>query len=584
MRAPVWLLLPALLAPAAGLAAPPSERLSDDQAKELARKALAETNPDAQRSALERLKKHVFRSTRAPQREYVLYAQGILEDRLGQPLQGAVPLQKLERIWPGSPYLPEVQVILATEALERRRFRETETRLRKALAADIPVEGKRRAQELLLATLVEQDRPAEGLPVVLSLHPLGTARPSERGLAAIVEVLAAAGRRQEAEAAARDYHRLYPEGPRAPRVELTQGRMLGAAGDSRGAARHFQQILQRAPNSPEADEARLALATLLSEGRLPPAAAKGLPGADALLAQIRHLDGKDGDPKRRVLMVQLRVHLQASRWKEALEAATQLRATKGDAASTAVVDRLRAEAFRAYAQQQLDGGHLDPLLPLLDREGIPSLSPPQRDQLVRHLASRGLGAAALAVCRLAPPKERPVLQRTAAAQVLPEGDPESLLALAPRQAKPAETLRRAQALAALKRWKELASALPRAQAGPERIALVLSLLRRPLPPQTPAARLREAEGWLLRAPEKGKEREPLTILVADLRAGAGDWKGALALYPAAPAAPEQKGWVALMRATCLHRLKRRDEARKLLQASQDLPGFQMERRTLAREL
>ena len=135
MRAPVWLLLPALLAPAAGLAAPPSERLSDDQAKELARKALAETNPDAQRSALERLKKHVFRSTRAPQREYVLYAQGILEDRLGQPLQGAVPLQKLERIWPGSPYLPEVQVILATEALERRRFRETETRLRKALAA-----------------------------------------------------------------------------------------------------------------------------------------------------------------------------------------------------------------------------------------------------------------------------------------------------------------------------------------------------------------------------------------------------------------------------------------------------------------
>ena len=72
--------------------------------------------------------------------------------------------------------------------------------------------------------------------------------------------------------------------------------------------------------------------------------------------------------------------------------------------------------------------------------------------------------------------------------------------------------------------------------------------------------------------------------MADLRAGAGDWKGALALYPATPAAPEQKGWVALMRATCLHRLKRRDEARKLLQASQDLPGFQMERRTLAREL
>ena len=114
MRAPVWLLLPALLAPAAGLAAPPSERLSDDQAKELARKALAETNPDTQRSALERLKKHVFRSTRAPQREYVLYAQGILEDLTNPTAIVFIAALVPQFIVPDRPQWPQFAIIGAT--------------------------------------------------------------------------------------------------------------------------------------------------------------------------------------------------------------------------------------------------------------------------------------------------------------------------------------------------------------------------------------------------------------------------------------------------------------------------------------
>ena len=89
--------------------------------------------------------------------------------------------------------------------------------------------------------------------------------------------------------------------------------------------------------------------------------------------------------------------------------------------------------------------------------------------------------------------------------------------------------------------------------------------------------------WLAQAREKGTVREPLAILVADLRAKTGDWRGALSLYPE-EAASENRGWVALMRATCQAKLGHKDAAKAILQSSVDVPSFKMERQTLAKQL
>jgi len=72
--------------------------------------------------------------------------------------------------------------------------------------------------------------------------------------------------------------------------------------------------------------------------------------------------------------------------------------------------------------------------------------------------------------------------------------------------------------------------------------------------------------------------------VADLRFQAGDAKGALALYPAKPAAPGQQGWVALMRAEALLRLGQREQARVLIREARQEPGFKGQRDALARSL
>ena len=114
--------------------------------------------------------------------------------------------------------------------------------------------------------------------------------------------------------------------------------------------------------------------------------------------------------------------------------------------------------------------------------------------------------------------------------------------------------------------------------------MLLSLLNRPAQPGEAAnARLREAEAWLGRAPEKGVEREPLAILTADLRARGGDWRGALALYPSAPQAGN-RGWVALMRATCQSRLGQTAAAKATLAQAQADPDFKPERQALEQRL
>jgi predicted Zn-dependent protease len=102
--------------------------------------------------------------------------------------------------------------------------------------------------------------------------------------------------------------------------------------------------------------------------------------------------------------------------------------------------------------------------------------------------------------------------------------------------------------------------------------------------ETAANRLTEAEGWLARAPEKGETRELLAILVADFRLQHGDARGALALYPSKVAAPEQRGWVSLMRAQALMKLGQRDQAKVLIKEARDEQGFKGQRDALAKSL
>jgi len=563
---------------------PLTKALQDDEMETLARKALTAEDPAFQKEALHTLQGHRFRSTRSPQREFALFAQGILEDRHENAIKASETLRKLERAWPKSAYLPEAQTILGQEAVERRRFKDAETRLRKALGADIPVESKRRAQELLLWVFVEQAHPEKGLPILESLYPLGTAKPSEKGLVAMTEVLASAQRKDEAESANKDYHSLYPKGQFGPRVDLVYGRMLGVLGDAKASAEILRRIILDAPDTPEADEARLALAALLSEGKLNPREAKAYPDPEKLLSEIRKAE-KKGDLGRRALLVKLRMQVNASRWKEAVDIATQIRAQNPSEDEATVVTTLRSDAFRAWAQELLDKQQIDPLLPYLDREGIQSLAAEQRSQVAQRLSQVGLPAAALTVADLAPPVEQPALRGQILARTPADIHPsEALKALRGPKESSAEILKRAQAALALRDWKAARNALGKAKPSTERILALTTFLRRPLDEgEGSGGRQRDAEAWLARAAEKGVDREPLVLLVADLRAKAADWRGALNLYPPQPS-KEQRGWVALMRATCQQKLGQREAAKATLKQAVDEPGFRMERESLARQL
>lgn len=558
--------------------------MTDAEAEAFARHALTIQDPVGQKAALTRLRAHRFKTSRIKEREFVLYAQGLLEDRLGEPLRAAVTLRKLEVTWPQSPYLTEVQTILALQAIERRKYKDAERRLRKALESDIPVESKRRTQELLLWTLVEQDRSAEGLPIVKSLHPLGSAKPSERGLVATFEVLALAGEKEQAEAIRKDFRNLYPASPYDPRVNLAWARLLSSKGQMVDAAETLRNLIQSHPTKPEADEARLALATLLSEGKLHPKEAEAFPTPQKLLAEIRKSDRK-GDKTRRALLVELRTYMGQAQWKEAIGTTERLLASNPTAEERLRTLEFRAESLRAWTQQMLDGKSLDPILPYFDRTGVAALSPEQRLLVVKALAQRGMPDAAWTVTELSPTKERPALLRAAAEVAEADSDPEAILKLLPsRGGTSAQALRRAQALVALKRWNEARLSLGHATPGPARIAALRAYLQRPFEKgEAVGPRLREAEGWLARLSEKGVDREAIVIVVADIRARLGNWRGALALYPE-QAQPGTRGWVALMRATCQLKLGRKEAAVSILRAAVDEPDFRMERETLGKTL
>lgn len=571
---------PAAKPPASQVENPP-RRLTDAEAAELAKTALGAGDPAAMRAALARLKGHAFKSSKAPERELALYAQGMLEARLGNLSAAAVPLKKLEKQWPNSPFTGEVQTLLAEEAAGQRRYKEAESRLHRALASDIPSERKRKAQELLLWTLVEQGRAQEGVAIVESLRPLeGHEKPSEQGLAAIAEVLGAAGNRQQLEGSRNAFVNLYPNSGLMARVDLAYGQVLGRTGDAAGSAQILQKVIKDHPASAQADDARLALASLLTDGSLTDT--KGLPSAEFLLAEVRR-NGKVL-PMGQAQLVELRVLVGKSLWEDALDLTDRMGVEVRKALPE--VRKLWGEAWNAWVGQRLEKGYPGELLARLKPGAYAALDPKARLGVAKLLASRGLLEVMPALLAEAPAAERAGLRKAALAEVQPEAQPRSVLKLLPAKGgTPDEALMRARAEAALEHWPQLRAALGAARPGPARMQALLRLLQRPMAkPESASQRLKEAEGWLARSPEKGEVRESLIILVADLRTQAGDLQGALALYPVRAASAEQRGWVALMRAQALLRLGQRDQARALIRASRDEQGFKGQREALAKSL
>lgn len=564
-------------------AAPPI-RPSDAQIEALAKNAMASSDPKVLADVLKRLEDHHFKSSLAPERERVLGVQGLLEDRLGQTARAAATFHKLERGWPHSPYLAEGQMIMADAAAEHKRYQEAESRLHKALDADLPAESQRRSQELLLWCLAEQGRSGQGGAILKAMKPLGDARPSEKGLVGIMEVQCADGQKAAAEATLKDYQRLYPGGPSRLRMDLDWAKLLGSTGDAPGAAQAFQRLIQAGPAAPEADEARLALATLLTDGKLHGQDAEGLPSAQALLSGLNQKALK-ASPARQAALIKGRVALQEGRWEEVLAAVAQFRALHPPVPEQAPVDALRAEAMRKWVQDLLDRHQVAPILPFLDAEGIRSLAPEQRLALTRRLAQGGLPEAAKAILPLAPPGEQAALLEAALEGSSPGANPRGALDLLPGKGEgPRESLIRAQAELALHDWPGARTALAKAASGPLRVQALLTYLSRPAGAgELPAARLAEVDTWLARAREKGPDREPLAILAGDLRVQSGDWRGALARYPRDPQ-PANRGWVMLMRATCLARLGQTAPARATLKLAGDDPAFKAERMALSQRL
>lgn len=584
MRCLTAALLVAALSVGAAEQRAPKGRLTDEQAETLARQAMASRDEKLQREFLEQVNGHHFKSTLAKERETVLFAQGYLQDRLGDTARAAVTFHKLEAAWPQSSYLPEAQPVMAQAALDHGRPKEAESRLNKALGAELPAETVRRCQEMYLWCLADQGRAAEGIATVRALQPLGTARPTEKGLVGIMEALCAAEKRSEAEGILADYRRLYSGGAYLTRMNLDWGKLLGTTGDSRNAAKVFQRLIQDKPESPEADEARLALATLLSDGSLPPKDAKGYPDAQALLARVRKAGGKE-EATRKALMINLRIALKEHQWQAALDAVNQFRATSPSPGEAKPVNDLRTEAVRGFVQEALEKQQPQTILAFLDVESILSLTPAQRKDLSRALARKGLPEASRAMARALPPREQAILAKAALEGLGAGTNPEGTLALLPAKAvAPQESLLRAQATVSLRQWKDARPALARARPGPERIQALMLYLSRPMEDGERAeARTRDIESWLARAPEKGGVKEPLVLLAADHRARAGEWRAALALYPVKPSAANQ-GWVALMRATCQARLGQQKPALATLKEAREVAGFKNERASLERRL
>lgn len=559
-------------------------KLSDAEALALAQKAMQSNDQAVQKQALETLSRHRFKRPRLEEREFVVYTLGVLEHRLGNSTGAAKHFSTLERLWPKSVHLIQIQGILGLDALEKGKLSDAEKRLRLAMDSDASAETKRGYQEGILWACVEQGKPESAVSILESLYPLTTGqKPSRKGLIAIFEVQSHLGRLDAAKLARENYLTHYPGDKDLERVDLGYAKLMGEQGNPKDAAKLFSQIINRVPNTPYADEARLALATLLSEGKLKPRDARIYRQPKDLLWDIQDPD-REATFKRRTQMVKLRLHLDNAQWKDALALIEVIRAQKPTEAENQVLLKSKREALQAHVREGLDQQQLDALLPLITSENIGFLSTAQRMLLIRRYTPKGLLTPVLLVIEESPSTEQGDLRQVALELVDPDAHPQATFKLSETAKSGHALLKRAQAALHLKAWSAMANALAGATPGAERIRLTCAYLRRPLSPkESLAARIQEGQRTLKGSRESLSDQEALRILLADQHVQLGDFKSALALYPTSAQATF-KGWVALMRATCFLKLGNPTEARKILESSQDIPEFRMERQTLLKGL
>jgi hypothetical protein len=282
--------------------------------------------------------------------------------------------------------------------------------------------------------------------------------------------------------------------------------------------------------------------------------------------------------------VELRLLVKKQLWEEVLNLVDRMDAAQREGQPE--VKKLWQEAWRTWVDERLEKGFPGELISRLKPGAFAALEVKARLGVTELLAGRGLLETIPPLLAEIPERDRPVLRKAALGKVEPEAQPATVLRLLPARGGTAdETLLRVRAEAVLGHWASVRSALDRARPGSARISVIRRLLERPSEAkETPNQRLTEAEGWLRRASEKGETREPLVILVGDLRARTGDARGALSLYPEKPVDPMQRGWVALMRAQALTKLGDRKQAAQVILAARDEQGFKGQRDAMAKTL
>jgi TolA-binding protein len=558
---------------------------SDQEIAEFARKLLENQRAtDAElRAGIKTIQSHVFKDTNAPEKEYALYAQGTLEDRTNQPTRAVVSFRRFERTYPNSPYMPEVNFFFGRYALNQKKYKDAESRFSKVIDSDSPAESKFNAQGLLVWCLLEQKRMEEAIPIVQTIFPIDKSKPDERAFVAIIEAQCEAKALDAARKTRNAYVAAFRNGTMKHRVHLAWGMLLGESGQSVECARALREVIRAAPASEEADEARLAIATIIADGKLPSRSNPSKDTPESLIAQLR-TEGTSGNVNERAYVLQLRMVYDDKQWNQVISMVNQFLKYYPGSTYTDTVQSYKTDSIRAIFQGVITDGGPFAAMPLLTVENISLITPELRASLVTTFVSKGLPEAATKLIEAAPENEKNEL-RKALTKNIPEPlpPPKVLASLNGNLLDRKGELGQVQILLSAKKWSEATVRIEKLDPGTDRIKAVLAVLTRPMASQEIQLRIKEAEGWLAKCPESDQLKEPLIIYIADLYMQTNNPTTALALYPTQPQ-PENLGWVALMRASAMLNLGRREEAKRILNENDSVPEFKIYRQAMANQL
>lgn len=535
------------------------------------------------REGLRTIQNYVFKNRDADEREYVLFAQGILEDRTDQLTRAVTTFRRFERTYPQSQYMPEVNFVFGRHALNQKSYKEAESRFWKVIESDLPAESKFNAQGLLVWSLVDQKRMDEAIPIVQALFPIDRSRPDERSLVAIMEVQCEIKALEAARRTRTSYLSVFRNGTMRYRVNYAWGMLLEQTGQSVEASRALREVIRDAPRSEQADEARLTLATIIAEGRLPERANPSRDTTDSLIAQIR-TGGIGGDILERAILLQIRVATDEKQWDKTISLTDRYRRQYPDSPNAGTVQSERISAVRTMLQEVIGSNGPFSAMSMLTGENIGYLTPELRSNLVSFFVSKGLPEAAAKIIDASPANEKTAL-RQALTKNIPEPlpPPKVLASINGNLTEAKGELGQIQILLSEKKWDEAHSSIEKLSPGADRIKAVLALLTRPMPVAQIPMRIKEAEGWLAKCSENNSLKEPLIIFVADLYMQIDNPKAALELYPTKPK-NENLGWVSLMRASAMAKLGQNESAKRILSENSTVPEFQSFRQALSNQL